>query len=1717
MAVSKVLPFDNDDARVAHTSTIAFQKRKLNGRKNAGKSSYIKECPSNNAVYENTRCSEKITNNGISILSSSGPEESVVEAPAHSDFSSSSANNFESVDVDMGSSTPSPYSLSPESLGSSDSGVIHNRGQETGSPNKPPTAPESAPVSSLNTNSKVISNIQNNDNNTANANANANHADEASTISPSETVETAKTMCSTDYGTQASAQSINSSQFANKTPSPPENHVKSTNTTPHATPSHHAPRQYRGTASDPSHMKNQRPINTIDSSHPTGSSSSITRPQPFSLRSRVLSVDRIQFSPSNHQKSSPFYADSATEDYEDGSYSTSTCSNDDGSYFSEHLPSPKSSSRRRTSLGLSAPSYSSTNAYKHYDKRLPPGSYTNSSFHSSYYNNPNAHISLQKQSHPHFNFNSNSKDNMSPTFFSTSNQYPCNKPLQESDASLSFSSASSENDFTDCDENNHSRSLNKQSLKAQNNTKPTHTKSRSRSMSPICTQINLSSSDNVKEISTPQDSMPPIPSLYNDEYEHDDNFDGKDTHLSKPEESNSHENSHRKLDHLESIESNRYSFSSKNKKQSSPLINKSTRKMHGHSFSLVSSSSDDISELFGSSEGNLATKNKVQDSHVKLKEKNGSYHRRSNSYFSLQSENGTSDKNHHKHRSSHRMSMSKTSSCDNISDLDDTVCSSPDRDNKSVMLNKRERRHHTTHNLMKQHKRRSSKPAHSIHVHSWDSQRKNSRLKHLPTPMANIKTGWAITNAQRSGLKVSLPTSQMHVTPSKNLQKDAASYLLSEEDLYNFCRDSLTIGDRSLCEADNAFEKLGGFPENQYSHDDPYILTNNMNNFTTNLRDTDEVGLNGRGSHDSRLLEIPLKDTSTEFNSSSQRPYNTNAISSTGSRFTIYWQRWLMLFYMSLLNLLSDWTCFSVAPISIMTNELFGNVSPEALVTIFLAANAIATALEPITLHRLGLRKTVVFGAFLLMSGSVVKSGGIPGIMGASLTAGEGWRLYVGFFLVGLSQPLYQCTPALLSASWFPQKERTLATGVALNSNQLGIGCAFVFGTMLVESKDDIPAYFGLLSILSSIAFTGCLLHFDDAPATPPSETARVMRGTLEIKVPHIFDYLNIRSTNLNRDEFNPNVPKRYTDSTPCIHPNGYESMDSRNSRDGKSQRCKSKEKNRNDRSSSASRGQGKSSSRHKKSSSPRGKIGFISSSKVSIDQGSGNKHKNHDYNNSTEYKQRSSRQIRSRSATSENGFQSGQQYLGILPSSSNGPDTTKNAAQYIKLMEREAIKYGTLSPSPMISNRVANKASLLSLEDNEENHFMLRQNNENQYHYPVVHEVTRYPVSKNNNKSQQQFENCPGSKAQYMHLPANHFHGMPLMQEYGIQYENLEHQKYVSQEFGRELNLYSNDSNGVNNSRNYMGGCENDQYETHYMPRVPNTFAPNHLCARNLLPSTKDMIDEGVEPVMTQQGNKIDIDIRDDQIIRSLKACFSRSGFIHSLVAFATSGIVINTLSTYMDYLISLGGASRKYVGIIGGLFQVLIMVSSMIIGKITDKTRAYFPIVITSLVLGAFALAECGICLDASRGYDLKWSLLVVAVLVGPLQPVSTELGVDVAYPLSENTVLVIQQLFSNLLSALFIPFFQLVRESGKDAGDGFERPEYTFSFYLLIVLHATATVFFATFDGKYIRLAHEIEANKKLEKDYVRQDLGCQSGLTCEHDEEEKFDLLRSSDHV
>lgn len=723
---------------------------------------------------------------------------------------------------------------------------------------------------------------------------------------------------------------------------------------------------------------------------------------------------------------------------------------------------------------------------------------------------------------------------------------------------------------------------------------------------------------------------------------------------------------------------------------------------------------------------------------------------------------------------------------------------------------------------------------------------------------------------------------------------------------------------------------------------------------------------------------------------------------------------------MSALNLLSDWTCYSVAPIALLTEEAFGNINPEELVVVFLVANGIATASEPIILSRLGLRRTVLLGSLMLMVGSIIKSGGMPPIIQANLEKGHGeWRVYLGFFLVGLSQPLYQCTPALLSASWFPEHERTLATGIALNANQIGIGFAFVFGTLLVSESEDIPQYFGLLSLISTIIFLGTLIQFDDAPPTPPSDTARVIRGTLEVNLPSVRSIVDsVRSI-----AFTGNLSSRDKDSE-AKETSSKATATTQSSKDPVS--SVSHRGGIDDYESSRKNSVGQ---RRRRANHTRGTVESRNEGRRTSGNGSSNR--------------RRSGAHRTSLADTGNG----------IHTSSPSPEAWRPILNEGKKSHDRKIDTRVFpAPSPMMHGATA--------PSRDDQSSRLQHEGSSQQQPPLPYVYHGYPSGQ------------PGTVSLEQGVMYNAYAGLPPQfwnqqqyQEFVYFQQQQQQQQHPHREYEQEYGGYP--YHGANQYFPYHS------YQHGFSLPSPQNFTPVAL------PSAGR--DEGVEPTITFKPHQLDIEIRDDQIFLSIKACMTRPGFIHALVSFAVSGIVINTLSTFMDYLVRLNGAGKEYTGIIGGSFQFATMISSLLIGKVCDKTRAYYSITIGMLVLGAFGLAECGVALDADRGITLRFALIVVALLVGPLQPVSTELGVDVAYPLSENTVLVIQQLFSNLLSAAFIPCFKAMKDFGKGATlneMATERPSYTFSFYLLIVLHGAATVFFATFNGRYLRYEHELE---------------------------------------
>ena len=214
----------------------------------------------------------------------------------------------------------------------------------------------------------------------------------------------------------------------------------------------------------------------------------------------------------------------------------------------------------------------------------------------------------------------------------------------------------------------------------------------------------------------------------------------------------------------------------------------------------------------------------------------------------------------------------------------------------------------------------------------------------------------------------------------------------------------------------------------------------------------------------------------------------------------LYTQRWVQLAYLSALALLSDWICFSVAAAPSVYEANFHH-SAATIIDIFLFTNVGTCFLVTDIVNRFGLQKAVQFASILMAVGCWFRSGTsfLPVIPGAEHLMSY-TSIVIGTVLVGAAQPFFQCTPPVLSATWFAPSERATSTAIALNFNQIGIATAFLVGGAMATDGKGLETYFGLIAVLSTLTCIGTLLQFQDEPPIPPSvsEVEKRVKGEEE-------------------------------------------------------------------------------------------------------------------------------------------------------------------------------------------------------------------------------------------------------------------------------------------------------------------------------------------------------------------------------------------------------------------------------------------------------------------------------------------------------------------------------------------------------------------------------------------------------------------------------------------
>ena len=209
----------------------------------------------------------------------------------------------------------------------------------------------------------------------------------------------------------------------------------------------------------------------------------------------------------------------------------------------------------------------------------------------------------------------------------------------------------------------------------------------------------------------------------------------------------------------------------------------------------------------------------------------------------------------------------------------------------------------------------------------------------------------------------------------------------------------------------------------------------------------------------------------------------------------VYRERWIQLGYLSALALLSDWICFSVAAAPTTYETYFGH-SAASLIDIFLFTNVASCFIVTDVVRTFGLKRAIMASSLLMAAGCWLRSGvsvlslltGSSAAAAAHVVVPANYPFVVaGTVCVGAAQPFFQCTPPLLSATWFASSERATSTAIALNFNQIGIATAFLIGGAMATDVSGLGRYFALISVVCTLVTIGTWLQFKNEPPIPPS------------------------------------------------------------------------------------------------------------------------------------------------------------------------------------------------------------------------------------------------------------------------------------------------------------------------------------------------------------------------------------------------------------------------------------------------------------------------------------------------------------------------------------------------------------------------------------------------------------------------------------------------------
>jgi len=198
----------------------------------------------------------------------------------------------------------------------------------------------------------------------------------------------------------------------------------------------------------------------------------------------------------------------------------------------------------------------------------------------------------------------------------------------------------------------------------------------------------------------------------------------------------------------------------------------------------------------------------------------------------------------------------------------------------------------------------------------------------------------------------------------------------------------------------------------------------------------------------------------------------------TEDKLQVYGYRWILLFIFMLGNLSLQilWISYATVTLDAAIYYSVGEFEILFLSTIFMITYIPVSFIATWFINKYGFRMGVGLGAII---------NGVFGFLRA--LAGPNYLLVLLFqIMISLSQPFFLNSVSLLSANWFPESERTKATGLSIISQLLGIALGMVLTPILVVfySFEAMLLIYGLYGLIIGIVF---VILARDKPPTPPS------------------------------------------------------------------------------------------------------------------------------------------------------------------------------------------------------------------------------------------------------------------------------------------------------------------------------------------------------------------------------------------------------------------------------------------------------------------------------------------------------------------------------------------------------------------------------------------------------------------------------------------------------